>query len=412
MRSRLRPPPSAPAATLLSTLGVGASLTRRNLVRGAAASGGLLLTGGVLAACGTPAAQQTEESCVSEDLSGSEQVINFSNWPQYVDVDAEDESRRPTLEAFQEITGIEVIYTEDINDNNEFFGKVQNQLSSCQPTGRDVMVLTDWLAARMIRLGWVQQLDKANLPNVTANVLPSLRARPFDPDDSYAVPWQSGLTGIAYNGTVTDEVRTIDDLLTRADLKGRVTALTEMRDTMGLLLQSNGHDPADFTEAQFDDALEKLRQAVADGQIRRFTGNDYAADLARGDVAACIGWSGDVIQLSAEDPAIVFQAPESGLILFSDNMQVPNRAAHKANAEKLMDYYYDPAVAAEVAAYVNFICPVVGAQEAMTAIDPELAENPLIFPDEAMLARSAVFMALTEEQERTYEQKFQQVIGA
>jgi spermidine/putrescine transport system substrate-binding protein len=191
-----------------------------------------------------------------------------------------------------------------------------------------------------------------------------------------------------------------------------VTALTEMRDTMGLLLQAGGHDPADFTEAQFDDALEKLRQAVADGQIRRFTGNDYAADLARGDVAACIGWSGDVIQLSAEDPNIVFTAPESGLILFSDNMQVPNRATHKANAEKLMDHYYDPAVAAEVAAYVNFICPVEGAQEAMTAIDPELAENPLIFPDDELLGQAKVFMALTEEQERSYEQKFQQVIGA
>ncbi|WP_326551545.1 ABC transporter substrate-binding protein [Micromonospora sp. NBC_01813] len=412
MRSRLRPPPSAPAAALLTALGASRSLSRRSLVRGAAASGGVLLAGSALAGCGTPAAQQTEESCVSEDVSDSEKTIAFSNWPQYIDVDEADESRRPSLEAFQQASGIEVTYTEDINDNNEFFGKVQNQLSSCQPTGRDIMVLTDWLAARMIRLGWVQQLDKANMPNVTANLLPSLKARPFDPDDSYAVPWQSGLTGIAYNGTVTGEVRTIDELLTRADLKGRVTALTEMRDTMGLLLQAGGHDPSDFTDAQFDDALEKLRQAVADGQIRRFTGNDYAADLARGDVAACIGWSGDVIQLSAEDPNIVFQAPESGLILFSDNMQVPNQAAHKANAEKLMDHYYDPAVAAEVAAYVNFICPVEGAKEAMAAIDPELAANPLIFPDEALLGQAKVFMALTEEQERSYEQKFQQVIGA
>jgi spermidine/putrescine transport system substrate-binding protein len=412
MRSRLRPPPSAPAAALLSALGAGRSLSRRSLVRGAAASGGVLLAGSALAACGTPGAQQSAESCVSEDVSDSEKTINFSNWPQYIDIDDADESRRPTLEAFQQASGIQVSYSEDINDNNEFFGKVQNQLSSCQPTGRDIMVLTDWLAARMIRLGWVQSLDKANMPNVSANLLASLRSRPFDPDDSYAVPWQSGLTGVAYNGTVTGEVRTIDELLTRADLKGRVTALTEMRDTMGLLLQAGGHDPADFTEAQFDDALEKLRQAVADGQIRRFTGNDYAADLARGDVAACIGWSGDVIQLSAEDPNIVFTAPESGLILFSDNMQVPNRATHKANAEKLMDHYYDPAVAAEVAAYVNFICPVEGAQEAMTAIDPELAENPLIFPDDELLGQAKVFMALTEEQERSYEQKFQQVIGA
>ncbi|GIJ11352.1 extracellular solute-binding protein [Micromonospora andamanensis] len=387
-------------------------LTRRGLLTGTLGSAALLAAGGTLAGCGTPAAQQTEEGCVSEDLSGTEKTLAFSNWPQYMDVDEDDESKRPSLDGFVSRTGIQVTYTEDVNDNNEFFGKVQNQLAACQSTGRDIMVLTDWMAARMIRLGWIQKLDKAKLPNVEANLLPSLRSRPFDAENQLAVPWQSGLAGLAYNGRVTGEIRTVDELLTRPDLKGKVTALSEMRDTMGLLLMSNGHNPADFTAAQFDDALAKLKRAVDSGQIRRFTGNDYAPDLAKGDIAACVGWSGDIIQLGFEDERIRFVVPDSGVMLWSDNMLVPNQASHKANAEELINYYYDPAVAAQLAAYVNYICPVQGAQAEMEKIDPELAANPLIFPDEAMLARSRVFMALDEQQEREYETKFQQVIGA
>ncbi|MFY1598263.1 polyamine ABC transporter substrate-binding protein [Micromonospora sp. WMMD737] len=387
-------------------------LTRRGLLTGALGSAALLAAGGSLAGCGTRAATQTEAGCVSEDLSGTEKTLAFSNWPQYMDVDDADTAKRPTLDAFVKKSGIRVTYTEDINDNREFFGKVQHQLAGCQPTGRDIMVLSDWLAARMIRLGWVQKLDKSKLPNVQANLLPSLRNRSFDPADHLAVPWQSGLAGLAYNGRVTKEIRTVDELLTRPDLRGRVTALAEMHDTMGLLLQSNGHDPAYFSDAQFDEALAKLKKAVDSGQIRRFTGNDYAPALAKGDIAACIGWSGDAIQLGFEDDKIKFVVPESGAMLWSDNMLVPNRATHKGNAEQLVDYYYQPAVAARLAAYVNYICPVQGAQAEMEKIDPALAAHPLIFPDAAMLARTAVFMALDEKQEREYESKFQRVIGA
>ncbi|MET7708180.1 spermidine/putrescine ABC transporter substrate-binding protein [Micromonospora sp. NPDC005413] len=387
-------------------------LSRRGLLTGTFGSAALLTMGGSLAGCGTKGAQQTEAGCVSEDLSGSEKKLAFSNWPQYMDVDEKDESKRPSLDEFITKNGIQVTYTEDINDNNEFFGKVQNQLAACQSTDRDIIVLTDWMAARMIRLGWIQKLDPTKIPNVQANLLPSLLNRPFDTENRISIPWQSGLAGLAYNGNVTKELRTVDELLTRPDLKGKVTALSEMRDTMGLLLGSNGHDPANFTTAQFDDALNKLKKAVDSGQIRKFTGNDYAPDLAKGDIAACIGWSGDIIQLSGEDEKVQFVAPDSGVMLYSDNMMVPNKATHKANAEQLINYYYEPAVAAKLAAYVNYICPVKGAQAEMEKIDPELAANPLIFPDEALLSKSKVFMALDEKQEKEYEGKFQQVIGA
>jgi spermidine/putrescine transport system substrate-binding protein len=387
-----------------------ARLSRRALLRGVAGSAGWLSVAAGLGACGTRGDTRTTAGCGSEDRSATERELTFSNWPQYLDV-TEDGTRRPTLAEFEARTGIRVTYTEDINDNNEFFGKIRNQLAACQPIGRDLIVLSDWLAARLIRLGWVQRLDPARLPHVRANLLPSLRDRPYDPENALAIPWQSGLAGLAYHGGVTREVRTVDELLTRPDLKGRVTVLREMRDTMGLLLRANGHDPANFTDAQFDAALEKLRRAVAAGQIRRFTGNDYAPELARGDIAACLAWSGDVIQLSSDNPKIQFVAPDSGVMIYSDELLVPNGATHRSNAEALIDYYYEPAVAARVAAYVNYICPVQGARAEMERIDPELANHPLIFPDDAVLGRASAFMPLSEAQERAYEAKFQQVIG-
>jgi spermidine/putrescine transport system substrate-binding protein len=408
MRKTPRAPMSPEASAVISAL----ALSRRTLMRGTLASSALVAAGGVLAACGTEGQTQTTESCVSEDRSATEKTLAFSNWPLYIDVDDADQSKRPTLDAFTARSGIAVTYTEDINDNNEFFGKVQNQLASCQPTDRDLIVLTDWMAARLIRLGWLQKLDRARMPAVEKNLLPSLRNRSFDPAGEYSVPWQAGLTGIAYNGDVTGEIRTVDELLTRADLKGKVTALAEMRDTIGLLLQSNGHDPSNFTAAQFDDALAKLEKAVTSGQIRRFTGNDYTTELAGGDIVACMAWSGDIYQLSAENEKVRFVVPESGVILYSDDMQVPNKAAHKGNAEALIDYYYDPVVAAEVAAYVNYICPVEGARAEAEKIDPELAANPLVFPDETITSKAKGFMALDEATEKAYEQKFRAVVGA
>jgi spermidine/putrescine transport system substrate-binding protein len=387
---------------------VRSQLTRRSVLRGA---GGVSLAA-FLAACGTDAGTVSEEDrAADKDLSDTEKALNVSNWPLYIDV-SDDESSRPTLEAFEEQTGISVKYTEDINDNTEFFGKVRNQLSDGQDTGRDLMVLTDWMAARMIRLGWAQQIDKANTPSFPANLTESLKSPEFDSDRDFTAPWQSGLTGIAYNENVTEPVKTIDELLTRPDLKGKVTVLSEMRDTMGLMLTSMGKDPASFTADDFGAAIDKLQKAVDSGQIRKFTGNEYAQDLAKGNIAAAIAWSGDVIQLQFDDPKIRFEAPESGLMLWSDNMLIPNKAQHKKNAEKWIDYYYQPEVAAELAAWVNFICPVVGAQEAMQDIDPELAANPLIFPDAEIESKAKVFRGLDADEEREFEDMFAKVTGA
>jgi spermidine/putrescine transport system substrate-binding protein len=400
----------------MSTVGAR-GVSRRSVLRGASLAGLALGSPTLLAACGTEGAQQTTESCKSEDLSGSEKTLNFSNWPEYIDVETrkvngQKQTVMPTLMDFEKQSGIEVTYNTDVNDNNEFFAKVRNQLAECESTGRDIFTLTDWMAARMVSLGWIQELDHANMPNVDANLIANLQDPAWDPGRKHSVPWQSGFTGIAYNAKYTGEVGSMEELLTRSDLKGKVSLLSEMGDTMGFLLKIVGADPEDFTDEQWNQALDKLQGYVSDGQIRRFTGNDYIRDLNAGNLVACEAWSGDVMVMQDSNPDIKWVIPEEGLSLWSDNMLVPNKATHKTNAEKLMNYYYDPEVAARLAAWVWYVSPVEGAREAMEKIDPALVDQPLIFPDDEFLANTWAFMQMDEKQRQQYDEDFAQVIGA
>ena len=387
----------------------GRSVGRRGFLRGASVSALALGVPGLLSACGTDSQVQSAESCVSKDISDQEKKLVFSNWPEYIDRKG---NAIPTLEAFQQQTGIQVTYNTDINDNNDFFGKVKDQLGACEPIGRDIITLTDWMAARMIGLGWIQKLDKANLPNVEANLKADLKSPSWDSERTYSVPWQSGLTGIAYNAKYTGEVKSFEDLMTRGDLKGKISLLSEMGDTMLFMLLLEGADPEDFTEDEWAAAIDRLQKYVDSGQVRRFTGNDYIRDLNAGNIVACEAWSGDVIAMQYDNPDIKWVVPEEGLSLWSDNMMVPNKADHKTNAEALMNYYYEPEVAATLAAWVNYICPVEGAKEEMEKIDPSLVDNPLIFPDEAFLANAYGFMELDEKTRQQYDKDFAQVIGA
>ncbi|GAB2865032.1 polyamine ABC transporter substrate-binding protein [Nocardioides pacificus] len=381
---------------------------RRGLMRGASLSALALGVPGLLGACGTDSQVQSAEECKGKDLSAEESELVFSNWPEYIDVKGK---RMPTLEAFEKESGISVTYNADINDNNEFFGKVKDQLGGCEPIGRDIITMTDWMAARMVGLGWIQKLDKGNMPNVTANLRADLASPAWDKSRDYSVPWQSGLTGIAYNAKYTGEVGSFEELMTRADLKGKVSLLTEMGDTMLFMLLLEGANPEDFDSTEWEAALGRLEGYVGSGQIRRFTGNDYIRDLNAGNLVACEAWSGDVIAMQYDNPDIKWVVPEEGLSLWSDNMLVPNRAEHQANAEKLMDYYYQPEVAATLAAWVNYICPVEGAKQEMEKIDASLVDNPLIFPDEAFLANAYGFMELDEKTRQQYDKDFAKVIS-
>ncbi|MEV5478683.1 spermidine/putrescine ABC transporter substrate-binding protein [Streptomyces sp. NPDC093675] len=405
--------PAQAAAMRRSFRNGRASLTRRSLLR--ASAGGALAVGGLgaLSACGIPAAGKTQGGTSAEDHSSKEKVVNFSNWPEYIDVD-DSGKHHPTLEAFGRRTGIAVKYTEDINDNNEFFGKIKPQLAAGQDTGRDLIVLTDWLAARVIRLGWVQKLDPANLPHAFANLSGQFRSPDWDPGRAYSYPWQGISTVIAYNKKALDgvEVKSVSDLLDNPKLKGRVGFLSEMRDSIGMTLLDMGKDPAKFTDDDFDAVIARLQKAVDKGQIRRFTGNDYTSDLTKGDLAACVAWGGDIVQLQADSPDVAYIIPDSGYMTSTDNMLVPNKARHKANAERLIDFYYEPDQAAALAGYVNYVSPVDGVKPYLEKIDKDAANNPLILPDKAMAAKSHAFRSLTQKEETAYEEKFAKLTGA
>ena len=386
------------------------SVSRRRLLQ-AAGIGSAVMVAAACGAGGDSGTGSAGEAAAAEDLSDTDKTLNWSNWPLYLDID-DASGTRPTLEAFQEQTGITVAYTEDVNDNNEFFAKVRTQLEQGQDIGRDLVVLTDWMAALWIENGYAQKLNPELIPNRT-NLLPAWQNVSFDPNREYSLPWQSGFGAFGWNksglqGAIgTDTLSSLDQLFDPA-LKGRITVLSEMRDTMGILLAYQGADPTNFTDDEFSAAIELLTQQVDSGQIRQVTGNDYIAALENGDVIAVIGWSGDMIQLG-EDFGVAL--PETGGTLWTDNMLVPALAQHKKNAELAMNYYYDPVVAATVAAYVQYISPVKGAKEAMAEIDPALVDNRWIFPSDETLANSYVFMTLTPEQNEKYEREFQTAIG-
>jgi spermidine/putrescine transport system substrate-binding protein len=394
---------------------VQARLSRRSVLLGAA---GLA----TLAACGTGSSTPSgsgggggttgpAKPSPAADRSATDKVVNWANWTLYLDYD-EDTKKYPTLEAFQKQTGIKATYAEDIDDNDTYYGKIQSQLRNGQDIGKDVIVFTDWMAARCIRSGFVQQLDQAQMPNAK-NILPALQNVDFDPGRKYSLTWQSGFGVLAWNKEkVPGGLKSVSDLW-KPELKGRVEVLSEMRDTIGLIMLEQGVDISkNFTSAQYEAAIDELEKHIADGQIRQVKGNSYKEDLISGDALAVIGWSGDIFQINAENgDKWGLTLPEAGGTLWSDNMLVPIGSPHLTNAEKLMNYYYDPKVAATVEAYVNYICPVEGAKEEMEKIDPDLASSPWIFPDDATLAKAKVFRTLTPDEETQYSESFQKVIG-
>ncbi|MEV6396535.1 spermidine/putrescine ABC transporter substrate-binding protein [Streptomyces sp. NPDC051907] len=385
-------------------------MSRRSLLLGLAVGAGAALAG-----CGVPAAYVQPGDRARRDESGRDKTLDFANWPLYIDTDDEDAAKRPTLDAFTERTGISVHYTEEINDNDEFFGKISPALMNHQETGRDLIVVSDWMAARFTRLGWVQEMDRARQPNVAKYLDPQLRSPAFDEGRRHSVPWQSGITGIAYNrGKLGREIKSTGDLWAD-DLRGRVTLLSGLDESFALLMQGNGVDVTRWKEDDFHAMCEQVEKLVRKRHIRRFTGNDYIKDLSTGDVLACQAYSGDVIQLQADNPDIEFVVPEEGAELWAESLMIPNLARHKRNAEALIDHYYDPEVAAELAAWVNYVCPVPAARDVLADSDDEelaaLAEDPLIFPDDAMRERLAISRDITSTERSPFAKRWNAIVG-
>ncbi len=385
-------------------------MTREQLLRRAAVGGVTLSLPGLLAACGGEGGIEGQEPAAT-GATTVEQVladeITVSNWPFYIDQN-DDATSFPTLDLFTEATGVKVNYLEDINSNEEFFGEIQAPLANGQSIDRDIIVPTAWLAARLLDLGYLQKLDKSAIPNMV-NLEDTLASPPWDPNRDYSLPWQSYITGVGYDPEkVGGEITSVEQLLDPA-LKGKVTMLDSMEDTAALFLLEMGGDPADPDQAAFNEICEKLKRAVDDGQIRQFTGNDYTGLLAGGDAWASIAWSGDIVILQADNPNLEFKIPDAGGISSVDTMVIPT-GGDVYTASTFMNFFYDPEIAAQVAAYVNYITPVKGTKEAITEIDPALAEDPLIFPPPDVLENLHEFSAEAIENPE-FQEQWQAVIG-
>jgi spermidine/putrescine transport system substrate-binding protein len=383
--------------------------SRRVFVRRLGAMGAFASAGAFLAACGGGVKgtekKQSKQAAAAPANHPKTAIgtLTVSNWPLYID--------KKTPKGWEKQYNATLKYTEDVNDNDEFFAKVRQELESGRPIGRDLAVLTDYMAARWINAGYTEKLDKRNIPNAK-NLLPSLQHPPFDENRDYTLPWQSGMTGIGYDPRKTGgKLTSINDLFD-PKFKGRVSFINDWRDSGGLVMLGMGIDPSKATKADVEKAIEKLDEANKSGQIRRFTGNDYAKDLAAGNLWACVAWSGDIVQLQADNPKLEFLIPEDGAMAWSDNMLIPQDAEQPYGAETWMNYYYDPKVAAQLAAYVNYFSPVNGARQEMEKIDPKLASNQLIFPDEETQAKLHPHPSMSAADERELTAAFATMSGA
>jgi spermidine/putrescine transport system substrate-binding protein len=411
-------------------------MTDRKPINGATVSRRRFLVGGTvagfaafLAACGTKGTGSAAPASVAPSASPGTSVgptasssaspttapstsseLNWANWTYYMDVDPIDKKKFKTLEDFKAKYGTTVNYQEVIDDNESFIGTIQPQLQAGQDTGWDIVVLTDWMASRVIRLGWAEQMDPANLPNVTANLQDIYKNVSWDATNGHHVPWQSGMTGLGYDTAKTGKLTSLGALWD-SKYKGKVDFLTEMRDTVGLTMLKLGIDPSKATRADADAATAEIKKAKDAGIIRSFKGNAYAEDLKSGDVVLAMAWSGDMVQALVDKRTLAFTVADEGGMLWTDNCIIPKGAQHKYTAEVMINFCYQPEIAAQIEAYVNYICPVKGAADVLKAANPAVANNPLIFPPKEILDRLHIFIGLNEADEKYFNDKFATVGG-
>jgi len=339
---------------------------------------------------------------------GGDDRLLFSSWPEYID---QRGGSYPTLEAFQRETGTAVRYSPEITDYAQYFAKLRPQLAQGNSGGRDLIVAVDWLAARMKRLGWAERIDALDLPHVGRNLIARLRRPDFDPGRHYSIPWQVGQTGLLYDRkAVGGDIDSLDALFDPR-FRGRVLFQSEMRDSVGLVMLSLGHDPETAGLDAALEAVERIERGVRDGQVRRFAGFDYRTDLSKGDAAVAIGWSGDAYRLGREQPRIRFVQPREGYMLWTDNLQVPVGAPHADAARKLIDFYYRPEVQFRLTTVLYYVPPVAGVREIAAKRRPDLLDSTLVFPDDETLARGRIFRTLSAAEEHRLDAEFQRVIG-
>jgi spermidine/putrescine transport system substrate-binding protein len=381
---------------------------RRFMVRGGLGLGGLLLGPSLLAACGDDDDGGSGGGS-AEGGDGDKEVV-FSNWDAYIDEDDNGNVDGPgtTIAGFQEATGIKMTYRKDFNDNDEYFNKIYSPLlGSGKRIDADITAPTYWMAARIIGLGWTEELPLDEIPN-HENLEDAYLDLEWDRGAKHFMPWQAGITGIAWNPElVGGDLASANDLFD-PKLKGKVAMLTEWRDSVGLTMFGAGDDPSKADLDAINAAMDTIEKAKSDGQILKFTGNEYLRSLENGDIAACTAWSGDIAQLDPE-LGIKFAIPEEGGMQWFDAMTIAKGSPNRVAAARWMNYVYEPENAAKITSWVQYISPVKGVKDVLLANggeDAELAENVLIFPDDDTRSRLAVFAELEQEDEIAVQERF------
>jgi ABC-type Fe3+/spermidine/putrescine transport system ATPase subunit/spermidine/putrescine-binding protein len=393
----------------------GGRFNRRALLIGsgvvaAAAVGAVVLSSAGGDDDGDATAAADEAGTAGGGLGQGATELNIINWTEYIDATGDGEVG--TVDRFSEESGVSVNYSETFNDNNEVYGKeFSAYLEAGNPTPWDIAMPTYWMAARLKGNGWLAPLPFNLIPNYT-NLEPSYLNVAWDLGAKYHLPWQAGITGFAYNASVTGrELKSISELFD-PEFAGQIGFFTEMRDTLGLVMLSQGNDPATATEETMDQALDAIEEAAASGQVRRFTGNDYLQDIDNGNFAACIAWSGDIMQSTNPDVHFVF--PEEGAMSWFDTMVIPIGAANGVAAAQWMNFVYDPVNAARITASVQYVSPVAGVREELVKMGGDaavLAESPLLFPDDETKAQLHVFADLPPELDQEITDRFVTITG-
>jgi spermidine/putrescine transport system substrate-binding protein len=398
----------------------GHPITRRQVLVGGSLAG----FAAFLAACGTsgtgsqaptgtPAAGTLSPTTAGVQATPSAE-LNWANWCCYLDVDPADSTKWKTLEDFQAQYGTVVNYQEAIDENEGFVASISNQIQQNQDPGWDIIVVTDWMVARLVKLAWLETFDLNNMPNFVANLRPVYKEQTWDAGMAMHAPWQTGMTGIGYDPTVTGEITSIKSLY-QVDprWKGKVEFLTEMRDAIGLSMLALDLDPRVPTRDGCDKAVALMQKAKADGIVRDVKGNAYTEDLTAGDAVLVMAWSGDVVSLVPDAPNLKFAFPDEGVMFWTDNCVIPKGAAHKGTAELMIDWCYVPAHAAQIESGVYYVTPVAGVQEifAASADQKAIATDPLRFPPADLAPKLVQFGILSEDDEKYFNEQFAKVIG-
>ena len=404
-----------------------ARLTRRGMFKAAGTGAGVAGLAALLAACGVSGTSQENKAAAPGFWDSQKQagLLNFANWPLYMDVKkVGGKETHPTLDQFTKETGIKVNYKEVIESNDGFLGKILPSLRAGQDTGWDLIVITNGPPlSRLLRQKYLVELDQSKLPNFTKNAGPSFKNPDYDPGNKYTVPWQGGLTGIAYNPKFTKrEITSFEDLFD-PKFKGKIGMFGDVNDAPNLALAGLGIEPSKSTEADWKRAAAKLTEQRDKGLVRKYFDNSGEAQaLASGDVWLSMAYSGDVFQLNAEKgrEELRFVVPKEGAMLWTDNMCIPLKAQHPLDAITYMDYVYRPEVAGALAAYINYVTPVPGAKQAIEAEAArasgedraslqDIATSPFVFPQESDLANTHSYRDLTPEEEKIWNRLFQPI---